>query len=270
MTTNKQVPLHGVAETLFITLHARAKESSRPDALLRDENAVEMIRKVNYDPSRFKMQAHDEVAVIMRMCVFDRIAREFLERHPEGTIVHIGCGLDTRFERVDNGRVEWYDLDLPEVIALRRELIREQEDRHHLLGGSVFDDFWLKEVRTGLQRPFLFIAEGVFPYFEGMQVKSLFLTIQKYFPGAEVVCDAHTPFILFVDNLQLVFSKVQARLHWGLKHGRDVESWGEGIRMLEEWYYFETDEPRLRSFRWMRHFPLFGKSTGIFHYQLGK
>lgn len=72
-----------------------------------------------------------------------------------------------------------------------------------------------------------------------------------------------------MDILQLAFSKVEARLHWGLKHGKDMESWGEGIRMLEEWFYFDSDEPRMRPYRWMSRIPLMGKSTGIFHYQLG-
>jgi O-methyltransferase involved in polyketide biosynthesis len=66
-------------------------------------------------------------------------------------------------------------------------------------------------------RPFLFIAEGVFPYFEEAQVKGLFLTLRAHFPGAELVRDAHSPFIIWADNLHLALAKVKARLRWGLK-----------------------------------------------------
>jgi O-methyltransferase involved in polyketide biosynthesis len=200
---------------------------------------------------------------------FDRHVREFLTRKPDGVVFHIGCGLDTRFERVDNGRVEWFDLDLPEVIELRRSLIGGEIEHYHLLSGSILEDTWLEVVTPYRQRAFLFIAEGVLPYFETIQVKSLVLKLRDRFPGAELVCDAHTPYIILVDNFQLALAKINARLRWGLKRGRDVEEWGVGIRMLEEWFYFDRPEPRLSAVRWMRYFPFLAKSTGIFHYKLG-
>ena len=261
--------LAGVPETLLITLYARARESQRPDAMIKDELAVAMVDQIECDFSRLRMQGHDEVAVILRMNKFDSHVRDFLARSPDAVVVHIGCGLDTRFERVDNGRVEWFDLDLPQVIELRQKLIPSQCNRQHALAASIFEDDWLAKVTPFKPRPFLFIAEGVFPYFDQSQLKLLFLKLRDHFPGAELVCDAHTPFVIWADNLQLALSKVKARLHWGLQHGKDVESWGEGLRLLDEWFYFDGDEPRMRPYRWMRLFPLLGKSTGIFHYKLG-
>jgi O-methyltransferase involved in polyketide biosynthesis len=87
--------------------------------------------------------------------------RVVLNKIREAVVVHIGCGLDTRFERVDNGRVHWNDLDLPEVIRLQKELIGIDEVRHHLLVCSVFDDRWLKAVSVH-KCPFMFNAEGVY------------------------------------------------------------------------------------------------------------
>jgi O-methyltransferase involved in polyketide biosynthesis len=261
--------LGGVSETLLMTLYARARESQRPDAMIKDDQAVELVRKIDRDFSRLKMQRHDEVAVIMRMRRFDRHVRDFLSRSPEGAVIHIGCGLDTRFERVDNGRVEWFDLDLPDVVALRQNLLETCHDRYHLLAASVFEDGWLGEVSRFQPRPFMFVAEGVFPYFEEAQIMSLFLKLRDRFSGCEMVCDAHTPFVIWADNLQLAFSGVQARLHWRLKDPREVESWGDNIHLLEEWNYYEEDEPRLRAFRWARHIPALAKSSGIYHYRLG-
>jgi O-methyltransferase involved in polyketide biosynthesis len=188
---------------------------------------------------------------------FDNHVRDFLERNQDAVVVHIGYGLDARFERVDNGRVEWFDLDLPQVIELRQRLISSQSDRHHVLGASVFDDYWLEKVIPLKARPFLFIAEGVFPYFEDPQLKSLILKLRDHFPGAELVCDAPTPFMVWADNLQLALSKVSARLNWGLKHGKDVESWGDGLRLLNEWFYFDDPESQMRPYRWMRHISRF-------------
>jgi O-methyltransferase involved in polyketide biosynthesis len=112
--------LEGVSETLLMTLYARAHESQRPDAMLKDDKAVAMVQQLAGDFSRLRMQRHDEIAVIMRMRKFDNHARSFLTRNPNSIVVHIGCGLDTRFERVDNGQVEWFDLDMPDVIKLRK------------------------------------------------------------------------------------------------------------------------------------------------------
>lgn len=121
-TTNQN--LSGVAETLLMTLYIQAMESQRPDALIKDEKAVELVTRMGYDFDRvrqIKMDEEDKVTVILRNLEFDRYARDFLARRLEAVVVHIGCGLDSRFERVDNGWGEWYDLDLPEVIALRRK-----------------------------------------------------------------------------------------------------------------------------------------------------
>jgi O-methyltransferase involved in polyketide biosynthesis len=269
-----------VAETLLIPLYARALEAQQPAPLIRDDAAVALIERIDYDFTRSKLSGLDQVTVIMRVREFDRRTRGFLGRHPEAVVVHIGCGLDTRFERVDNGQVTWYDLDLPEVIALRRQLIADG-DRRRYLGCSVFDSSWLTDVSVHASRPFLFLAEGVFPYFEGEQVKRLFLTLAARFPGAELVCDAMTPLMVRLHNLELSVLRVGARLRWGLRHGRDPESWGGAggagvgsstaacIRLLDEWFYFGRPEPRLGATYLMRYLPPLAKGVGIYHYQLG-
>jgi O-methyltransferase involved in polyketide biosynthesis len=152
---------------------------------------------------------------------------------------------------------------------LRRGLIGEPAGRHHAIAASVFDPAWLEQVDIHGPRPFLFLAEGVFPYFEEAVVKSLLLTLRERFPGAELVCDALTPLGIWLHNFQLVFSRLSARLLWGLKDPRDAEGWAHGICLLEEWYYFDTPEPRMGNMQWMARLPVLGKMTGIFHYRLG-
>ncbi len=270
MTNRSNVQLGGVAETLLIPLYIRAKETERRDALVKDEQATALVKQLNYDFSRIQLREQDEVAIILRLREFDRFARDFLNRCPDGVVVHIGCGLDTRFMRVDNGRVEWYDLDLPEVIELRRKLIGGEGARYHLLGCSMFDRAWLDTVSLQRPRPVLFMAEAVLMYFEEAQVKRLVLTLRECFPGAELVCDAATPFMIRLDNLHLAFTRVRARVNWGLAHGQDLEKWGKGIRLLEEWFYFERPEPRLGAMQMMRYIPAMRKASGIFHYRLGE
>jgi O-methyltransferase involved in polyketide biosynthesis len=216
------------------------------------------------------MDEDDKLAIILRNREFDRYARDFMARNPEAVVVHIGCGLDARFERVDNGLVEWYDLDLPEVIDLRRKLIGGEGGRYHFLAYSAFDKAWLKELSVDRKRPYLFLAEGVFMYFEEAQVKSFVLKLRDNFPDSELVFDAFSPYIVWANNLRFRISstKISARYHWGLKNSKDVESWGSGICLLDQWGVFDRPEPRLGYPRWVRHIPLFAKAIGIYHYRL--
>jgi len=267
--------LENVAETLFVTLYIRAMESQRPDALIKDDRAVALVNQGKYDFSRIKqirMDEDDKVAVVLRNREFDRYARDFLSRNPQGCVIHIGCGLDARFERVAerDGQVDWYDLDLPEVIEVRRKLIAGEGPHYHLLGSSAFDHGWMDRVASENQgRPFLFLAEGVFMYFEEAQVKALVLALQARFPGAELVFDAFSPYIVWANNLRMSLTKIGARYHWGLKRSQELEGWGPGLCFLDEWSYFDRPEPRLDHIRWMWHVPLFAKVLRVVHYRLG-
>lgn len=267
--------LRGVAETLLIPLYVRALETQRPDALLNDEKAVQLVARWDAEFERIrqiKMDSNDRVALVLRNREFDRSTRDFLERHPESVVVHIGCGLDSRFDRVDNGQVEWYDLDLPEVIALRRELIGDQGPRYHLLSSSAFDRRWLDAVRIHGPRPFLFLAEGVFMYFEEAKIRSLVLTLRRYFGGAELIFDAFSPFLVWMNNLRFMVSRsrLSSRYRWGLKHGKNLEAWNSGISLIGTWYPFDNPEPRLAQIQWIRHISFLAKVMGVFHYRLGQ
>ena len=218
------------------------------------------------------MKEVNKVVPLLRNREFDRYAQDFLKRHPEAVVVHIGCGLDSRFERVAerNSQVEWYDLDFPHVIELRRKLIGDERGRYHFLACSALEDAWMEAVSALRQRTFLFMAEGVFPYLEEAQVKWLVLRLRDRFPGAELVCDASSPLHVWVSNLQVSRSKFGARAHWGIWHGQEIERWADGIHLLDEWGFFDRPEPRLDHIRWMRHIPLLARVLRIYHYHLGK
>ncbi len=264
--------LTGLAKTLLMPLYIRANESLRPDALIRDEQAMALVRQLGAAPDWFqkmKVDEEDRVAVVLRNREFDRWTRDFLAQNPNAAVIHFGCGLDSRFQRVDNGQVEWYDLDLPEVIELRRKLLGGEGGRYHLLGCSALDPSWMDTVSLHLPRPFLFVAEGVLMYLEESQVKWLVLELKGRFPGAELIFDAFTPFLVWGNNLRYSRTRIGARCHWGLKNGRTVEEWAAGIRLLDEWHPFSRPEPRLGRALWVRHIPFLANVMGIFHYRLG-
>jgi O-methyltransferase involved in polyketide biosynthesis len=265
--------LSGVAETLLIPLYNRAMESQRPDAIMKDEKAVALVTQMDYDfdqVRKIRMTKGNKVARIMLTREMDRYVRDFLSRRPEAVVVHIGCGLDTRFERTDNGQVEWYDLDLPDVIGLRRKLINDERERYHLLGCSVLEDTWLEAVKVHSQRPFLFLAENVFVYFMEAQVKSLVLKLRDQFPGAELVFDGWSPAFVWLGNRQLSSSKFGDLLRWGFWGSQTLESWDEGIHLLSQWGFFDQPEPRMDHYRWIAPIFRLFKPIRILHFQLGE
>jgi O-methyltransferase involved in polyketide biosynthesis len=270
MPTSSINNLDEVSQTLLIPLYFRALESQRPDALVRDPQAVEIVSRLDYDFSDVQKMKNEQVNFLLRMREFDRLARAFLAVHPDGVIVDLGCGLDTRFERIDNGQVDWYGLDLPKVIELRKELLKETS-RSHFVGCSVLDFSWMdilsrQQGRRGqLGWPILFLSEAVLVYLEEENVKRLVQALAGRFPGAELACEVYSPVVLRLHPRPAPV----AQLHWGLKDDRDIEAWVPGIRLLSQWYYFDQPEPRLGAMQLMRYFPFLAKMVRIVHYRLG-
>jgi len=262
--------LSAVSETMLGTLYSHAVESRRPDALIHDPRAEELVARIDYDFVHHQMGEDDQAASCVRLRQFDRFAQAFLTAHPDGVVVHIGCGLDTRFDRVDNGQVTWYDLDLPPVIELRRKLL-EETPRYKMIAASALDLAWLDIVDVHPGKPSFFIAEGVFMYFSDAKMRRLVLALRERFPGAELVFDVASPLIVRLQNLALARMKADFRIRWSLRHYNVLEQWTPGIRLLEAWYYTSLEEsiPRLKKLQTLlRLFPPLGKGMVILHYRL--
>jgi O-methyltransferase involved in polyketide biosynthesis len=213
------------------------------------------------------MSGVDMFVIAMRVRQFDRFARAFLVRNPGGLVVDLGCGLDTRFDRLDDGQMAWLGVDLPEVIELRRKFLPDAE-RSKTIAQSMLEISWLDEVAR-FNKPVIFLAEGVFPYFSTADVKPLLMAMMARFPVGELVFDAASSFISRHHNrTSSVLKRSGTRVRWDAKNPQELETWG--LRLLDHWYYFDNPEPRLRAFGWMRFIPFMAKATGIFHYRLGK
>ena len=188
MAGKEPVRLGGVQETLFIPLAARARETQRRHPILRDPRAVELVQSINYDTAKYGRGAGG-FATVLRTAIFDLWARAFLADHPAGTVTEIGTGLNTRFDRVDNGQVHWIDLDLPDTIELRRRFFTDTS-RRTMLAASFLDEDWLAAVadRPG---PYFFAAEGVLVYLPEQQVTAALARLAQRFPGALIALDTY-------------------------------------------------------------------------------
>jgi O-methyltransferase involved in polyketide biosynthesis len=259
--------LQGVARTLLVPLACRAIESTRPDPILRDPRAVELYTALGGSRAfLLGMEEHDRLFSVLRMRQFDTFARAFLARNPGGLIVDLGCGLDTRFDRLDDGQLHWLGLDLPEVIALRQQWLPAAE-RCQTIARSMFDLGWLDAVQQ-LNRPTIFLAEGVFPYFSTRDVQPMLMAMSKRFPTGELVFDAMAPFVAWFHKSSPVLKRSGAQARWDAKSPADLEAWG--LRLLAHWGYFDQPEPRLGGFaNLLRRIPLLSNSAYIVHYRLG-
>lgn len=234
--------LGSVQKTLLLPLWGRAVETRKAHPLLIDETAVRIIAAIDYDFAVIarNIGAITQLAWIARSLHTDRTAREFLQRHPDATIVNLGCGLDTTFERVDNGRLRWYDLDFPDVIELRKRLLPDRE-RRRLMAGSLLEDAWLGQLEGG--DAVLFIAAGVLYYLQESEVKALLIRLAGAFPGAELVFDACSPRGLKVANQKVIKAggmDESAMLKWGLRRAKEMGSWDSRIRVLADYPIFRT------------------------------
>lgn len=232
-----EIRLDGVAETMLIPLWARATESRRPRPIIRDEAAERLMGKLDYDFQKFAGGWMSQLGVAIRTMLLDRAVEAFLKSNPSAVIINIGAGLDTRFQRVDNGSITWYDLDLPEAIAIRKRLF-ETSIRQRMVAGSVLEDHWLSKVQVG-DRPVLLIAEGVFMYFEAWEVSALMERLARAFPGAEMLVELMPPTLVRQGKRHDTVTKTGAEFKWGLQRGRQMEDLHPSIRFIEEWNYFD-------------------------------
>src|SRR5215475_7759922 len=124
MANGEQAELGIVQQTLFFPLLARARETERRRPLLRDEKSADLVKRIDFDAGTFNGSVMSFL-VVLRTMIFDWWVSQFLAGNPGGTVVELGAGLNTRFERTDNGSVHWIDLDLPDTIALRRRFFAD-------------------------------------------------------------------------------------------------------------------------------------------------
>ncbi len=181
-----------VQETLVIPLYGRKLCTEQFPNLFRDEKAVELIDRIDYDFSalekKSKSFAHRFGALEVAMRENDLMieAKEYLKDHPRAALVNLGCGLDQTAENCDNGTCMIYNLDLPDVIAVRNELLPES-DRIKNVGADLNDPSWFDKIDA--ENGVCFLAAGVFYYFKTEDVRKLFCEMAKRFPGGRLVFD---------------------------------------------------------------------------------
>lgn len=211
--------LNGVTETMLQSFYARAQYSLKKDHKIYDAKAVEIVQKLDYDFTLADRDAVMGTGVIARTILLDRLVQAFVQKNPSGTVVNIACGLDTRFYRMDNGTIRWYNLDLPETIAVRRSLF-DEEGRVSMIAKSAMDETWPDEIEQK-NGPTLFILEGLVMYLSEKDVRQILSIIDRNFPRAEVIMEVMSPWIV-KHMKEKSIEATAAKFTWGLRSGREL------------------------------------------------
>jgi O-methyltransferase involved in polyketide biosynthesis len=235
-----RIKLQDVQESLLMPLWSRAKLTKEHSPLISDFKAVEIISRIDYDFSDLdrKFPFRNNLLNVVRAKHFDDKIRSFIIKHPRASIINIGAGLDTTFYRIDNGLIQWYDLDLPDVMEIRGRLIPEN-DRVHPISSSMFDPISYKCVdRTG--EGIFAISGGVLFYHSESEVKSFFTTFADNLPGAEIVFDALSRLGAFLANRVIRRTGMKrAIVKWALKDASIVSRWDKRLQVVDQFPFFK-------------------------------
>jgi O-methyltransferase involved in polyketide biosynthesis len=215
--------------TNLCTLYLRAYDSRSKRSVLGDHAAAEAVDRIHYDFARMRwamLPATNQFMVVLRAKQLDIWAADFLQRHPNAVVLHLGCGLDSRAFRLDTPPgVQWFDVDVPNVIELRRKLY-DDHDGYRMIGSSVTDPEWLKQVPAG--GPALVIAEGLLMYLTATEVHELLQRLTDRFSTGELLADLESP---WGPRLSKIFTS--GIVKWGTRGGRELMQWIPRLELLE-------------------------------------
>jgi O-methyltransferase involved in polyketide biosynthesis len=202
--------------------------------------------------------------------LLDNATERFINENNDVVIINIGAGLDTRFKRIKGHYRHWYDLDMPDVIELRRRFFRDM-DNYTMIGKSVFDYSWIDDVdSTG--KPTLIIAEGILMYFEECEVRELFGILAERFPGAEMLFERIAPLLVKRTKQHDSVKYTSASFKWAIKKGKAIESYHHSVSFITEWNYFDFHLKRWKWFGWLVKLPTFKQlfNNSIVHVEFDK
>ncbi|WP_327115034.1 class I SAM-dependent methyltransferase [Nocardia sp. NBC_01730] len=233
------VDLTGAPQTMLATLYARALDADAETPFLGDTWAKDAVRRIDYDWPSTSITPRNASGVTFRTVHFDAWAGEFLALHDRATVLHLGCGLDSRVFRLDPGpEVEWYDVDYPEVIELHERLYPSRE-HHHRVPASVTDPAWLQAIPA--DRPVLLIAEGLTMYLTEDAGVALLRRTVEHFPSGELQFDAFNALGIKAQKINAVVRRSGSTLHWAIDGPDDIVSAVPGIRQLAALSVFDAD-----------------------------
>lgn len=268
-----------VAETLLITLYMKSLISKQDNPILVDETACRLVEQIDYDFNKFDSANMSLIGVSVRAKYFDETVIDFIKTQDNPIVVSLGCGLDDRYGRVSKqieaqakDKAIFYEVDLPEVIDIRKKLI-PNESNQHTIASSILDQGWMKELR--LAHPdaeFIFVIEGVLMYFTARQARHFFKDMANQFLGtnSEMIFDVASTFSTMLSGKHDSVRYCKARFEYGCDDNFEMSRWADNLEFINVKSIFDFPEwSRLNFFaKMMIKLPLLTHSSRILRYRL--
>jgi methyltransferase (TIGR00027 family) len=258
--------LTDVSNTALVTLRSHVLESEEKKPIINDPMAKYILDKLISISSeeekkslfRRKLPSILTNHIVIRARKYDTLANDFILKNPLCTVINLGCGFDTRYWRINNKKCKYIELDLPDVVKLKKEILKEQLN-YELISCSVLDKTWIDKVTKRGNKNFLLIAEGLFMYLPKSDVMTLFKTLSERFDHSQIVLEVVTEKYTKGIWKKLVVWKMKHELgldagtsyNFGIKNAQELETYGKGIKVINEWSYFEDPDMHPKIYRYL-------------------
>ncbi|KAI2464737.1 putative polyketide synthase protein [Annulohypoxylon bovei var. microspora] len=228
-----KIPLTGTQETLMGPLIARAKDSKMPQPILNDLYAAHTLDRIDHDIDKFHIDDTEAAMNALHASCIDRWIVEFLTNNPEATVVHLACGLDSRWQRLrpDLTKVRWIDLDLPDVVEVRSKLIPNPEGDYRLVAADATEESWLQQIPA--DRPTVIICQGLLMYLEEEAGKHLIQRAVEHFKSGQLIIDCVGTIMLSLQHRIESLTATGSSFRWGVDEPKTLETLHPQLRMLD-------------------------------------
>lgn len=222
-----------VQETALIPLAIKASETVRPNARIRDEKAKAIIDALGVDVSKYDPFLSHE-GVVARTIMFRKELKRLISVYPDAVCINLGCGFDDKYSQVDNGRITWFDVDLPDQIAVRRK-VYEDRKRCKMLDGSALDNAWTANIPKASM--YIIVMEGVLEYFSKEQVKTCLNMLCDSFEHGYLLAELHSPFLEKNGKHHDAVKHTNATFGWGTESGEEYLGLENRMKLVSETSY---------------------------------
>ncbi len=273
-----------VSETALITLKARVVESEKKEPVIEDAVAVECFNSLqsllpNEISQRIlarKLPLTLTRYIALRARKYDRYSQQFLSEYDDGLVVSLGCGFDTRYWRIFKEPWKYVEIDLPNVIEVKKKVLGDATT-YTMIGCSVLEDDWIKGILSMQKQHVLFLAEGLFMYLPKDSVINLFRRLATSFSESEIIFEVVTEKYTKGLRKKIVESKLSARgtsagssYDYGIRSGKDIESYSDKIKIIEEWSYFEDEDIKPKIYKLLRNLKTFSRGQWTIKAKIGQ
>ena len=232
--------LSNESKTLFIPLLGKAL-MSKQNIFLQDKKAEEIISKVDYDFKSLKQSKWLSMYMSLRALLLDELCNKYILEHPDTTVIHLGCGLDSRCLRVNQQFKMWYDVDFENVIDIRKDYF-ETTDKYKMIGSSVTESKWLDEIKKS--KNILIVMEGLTMYLSQKEMTNLIKEINKRFGDVYLIFDAYTKKGVKGSKIKNPVNQMNAQIKYGIDNYQEFLELNDNLEYVDT-HLIKKDENNL-------------------------